>query len=148
MVMSLDAAGLVRWLPPILAIDRQCFSPPWDAAAFAEEIAPGAVDILLQDDELVAYCVSRRMYDEVHVLRIATDPARRRRGHAAALLLHVLDRARAGCMRAVLLEVRRANTDAVALYQRCGFAQIGLRRGYYGDREDALVLEALIHGRL
>ena len=47
--------------------------------------------------------------------------------------------------RAMLLEVRPSNTVGRALYDSCGFVQIGVRKGYYPDtggrREDALVLQ-------
>ena len=41
------------------------------------------------------------------------------------------------------LEVRPSNTAAIRLYLSMGFAQVGVRRGYYqavGGREDAAVL--------
>jgi ribosomal-protein-alanine N-acetyltransferase len=39
------------------------------------------------------------------------------------------------------LEVRVDNEAARALYARAGFAQVGLRRGYYdGGRVDAVVM--------
>ena len=46
----------------------------------------------------------------------------------------------------IILEVRPTNTAAVALYQRLGYEQIGIRKNYYpassetGSREDALVM--------
>jgi ribosomal-protein-alanine N-acetyltransferase len=44
----------------------------------------------------------------------------------------------------VLLEVRPSNARALAVYERYGFARIGLRKNYYpagiGGREDAIVM--------
>ena len=43
----------------------------------------------------------------------------------------------------VFLEVRPANVGAIRLYERLGFRQVGVRRGYYqtpAGREDALVM--------
>ena len=43
----------------------------------------------------------------------------------------------------LLLEVRQSNERARALYRRRGFAEIGIRRGYYPatqGREDAVVM--------
>ena len=48
----------------------------------------------------------------------------------------------AGMERAIL-EVRRSNASAIALYRALGFATVGERRGYYrraGGGEDALVM--------
>lgn len=44
----------------------------------------------------------------------------------------------------VLLDVRESNTGAINLYQRLGFQQIAVRKGYYPamcGREDALVMK-------
>jgi ribosomal-protein-alanine N-acetyltransferase len=47
----------------------------------------------------------------------------------------------------VFLEVRPSNPAAIRLYQSHGFAQIGVRRGYYqalDGREDAVVLRKVL----
>ena len=38
------------------------------------------------------------------------------------------------------LEVRESNTSAVALYEGLAYERAGLRRGYYQDGEDAVVM--------
>lgn len=56
------------------------------------------------------------------VIRIAVNPACRRRGFARAMIGHLVGVARDAGMRRVIVE---CNTDwrrAVALYERCGFA--------------------------
>jgi ribosomal-protein-alanine N-acetyltransferase len=44
----------------------------------------------------------------------------------------------------VWLEVRRSNVRAIAVYERHGFQQVGVRKGYYpatrAGREDAIVM--------
>jgi ribosomal-protein-alanine N-acetyltransferase len=37
------------------------------------------------------------------------------------------------------LEVRPSNQQAIKLYQRYGFRELGRRKGYYPDNEDALL---------
>jgi ribosomal-protein-alanine N-acetyltransferase len=39
-----------------------------------------------------------------------------------------------------VLEVATGNTAAQALYARAGFTDVGLRRRYYADGSDALVM--------
>ena len=41
-------------------------------------------------------------------------------------------------MRHVLLEVRRSNAPAIALYRALGFFAMGVRARYYPDDEDAV----------
>ena len=41
----------------------------------------------------------------------------------------------------ILLEVGSRNNFALSLYRQLGFSQIALRKGYYSNGEDALVME-------
>jgi len=56
----------------------------------------------------------------------------------------VISIARNKGMTSVLLEVRPSNARALAVYQRYGFLQIGVRKAYYpaqgNTREDAIVM--------
>ena len=47
-----------------------------------------------------------------------------------------------------LLEVRRDNAAAQALYRSRGFEVVAERRGYYDDGEDALVMRCALEGSL
>ena len=44
-------------------------------------------------------------------------------------------------VRRIFLEVRVSNAAAMALYLRCGFVGVAVRPRYYGDGEDALVMQ-------
>ncbi|RPJ02570.1 MAG: GNAT family N-acetyltransferase, partial [Deltaproteobacteria bacterium] len=72
-----------------------------------------------------------------HLISMAVDPARRRRGIAKKLLERVFGFPR---IRRVRAEVRKSNTGAQAFYSRMGFRIVGVITNYYGN-EDALVVE-------
>jgi ribosomal-protein-alanine N-acetyltransferase len=58
------------------------------------------------------------------------------------LLTAMLERARVEGCHEMLLEVRASNTPARKLYEKHGFREAGLRRGYYGNpTEDAVLLK-------
>ena len=97
-----------------------------------------------EDDAVAAYVVSWHVADELHVLNIATRADRRRRGAARALMDEVLAYARAKGVRHVLLEVRRSNAPAIALYRAVGFSVMGVRARYYPDDEDAIEMVLLL----
>jgi ribosomal protein S18 acetylase RimI-like enzyme len=63
------------------------------------------------------------------------------------LIEYVLTEGRRQGAERALLEVRRHNVPALALYEGLGFREIGVRRNYYGPGEDALVLERVLRGR-
>jgi [ribosomal protein S18]-alanine N-acetyltransferase len=128
-------------LPQVVAIERRAFTTPWSLAMFVLELSKPSGVCLAADveGELAGYLVCSR-YDTVwHLMNIAVDPDRRRRGIATALIGALLERVdRDGQL---TLEVRRSNEGAIALYERFGFRSAGVRRRYYADNgEDAVVM--------
>ncbi len=106
----------------------------------AEIIRPWARLWVARDpvDGVVAFVIAWHVADEVHVLNVATRADRRRKGFAKALLDHVVAYARTAGAKHVLLEVRRSNLPAIALYRGLRFFAMGVRTRYYQDDEDAI----------
>jgi ribosomal-protein-alanine N-acetyltransferase len=124
------AAGNVR-LPTTEERLREELSRPWTRAWTAHE-----------GKRIVGYLVSWHVADELHVLQVAASPSDRRRGFGRALVLRALEYAASERVRLVLLEVRRSNHAAIALYRRVGFAAVNVRRAYYDNGEDAVEMLA------
>jgi ribosomal-protein-alanine N-acetyltransferase len=81
------------------------------------------------------------MADEAHITNIAVRESYRRRGIGELLFIALIDLALKFQARFLLLEVRMSNIPAQQLYQKYGFKEINVRRGYYTDnKEDALVM--------
>jgi ribosomal-protein-alanine N-acetyltransferase len=76
------------------------------------------------------FALSRIVTDEAELLLLATVPAMRRRGVAAALLRSVIADAISSGAVTLHLEVREGN-DAIKLYRGTGFVKVGERRNYY-----------------
>lgn len=87
---------------------------------------------------VVAFAIVWHVADEVHVLNVATRAERRRRGAGRALVDEVVRYGREQRVSRVLLEVRRSNRAAIALYRGAGFRATGIRSRYYPDDEDAV----------
>ncbi len=130
-------------LPALAALDAACFGNPWSAEVYRQELVRPFADLRLlrRASTLAGLCCTWWMGEEAHLLRIATEPALRRRGLARQMLTGALTRAtQAGC-RQLLLEVAASNEPAVGLYRAFGFEVIGRRRGYYRKPpDDALVM--------
>jgi ribosomal-protein-alanine N-acetyltransferase len=101
---------------------------PWSRLWVAREDGVG----------VVAFVVAWHVADELHVLNIATRSDRRRCGVGRALMDAVLGYGRKRGVRHLLLEVRRSNRAAIALYRAVGFFAMGVRTRYYADDEDAV----------
>jgi len=82
------------------------------------------------------------MAGEAHISTIGVRPAYRRQGLGELLLISAIELAQVLDSTIVTLEVRASNLPAQTLYEKYGFIRVGLRKGYYSDREDALIMTA------
>jgi ribosomal-protein-alanine N-acetyltransferase len=94
--------------------------------------------------EVVAFVVAWHVADELHVLNVATRAEHRRQGIARTHMDEVVGYARRSRVKHVLLEVRRSNTAAIALYRGVGFFAMGVRARYYPDDEDAVEMVLML----
>lgn len=89
------------------------------------------------------FALTRTLADESELLTLATAPPHRRRGLARGLLAQWLEETQGT---RAFLEVAADNSAARALYGGLGFAQVGLRRGYY-TRDRAPAIDAIVMAR-
>jgi ribosomal-protein-alanine N-acetyltransferase len=140
-------------LSAVLEIERRSFALPWSRAFFEKELATPFARLTVAEEDtapgqwVVGYTCRWRVTDEVHLLNVAVHPERRGLGHGRALVAAVIDESRLASARAVFLEVRAGNVVARRLYRQLGFKDLGVRRGYYGPGQDAIVMELRLDGR-
>ncbi len=91
------------------------------------------------------FALARVALDDAELLLLATAPRQRGRGVGTALLRSVIAEAQQRGATTLHLEVRAGN-EAVQLYRREGFRQIGERRDYYRGR-NGLLFDALTFSR-
>ena len=132
-------------LDAVQRIAAACFPVPWTRGEFEKELTRSysVLRVLRQSlrDPVCAFANYWHVVDELQVMNIATLPEMRRRGHASALLLDLIQTAHERRARFVTLEVRRSNDAARALYRKFGFEEQGVRQHYYSDNgEDAVVM--------
>lgn len=129
----------------VVALEAAAFGlASWGAAGVADGFAERGVNALLAtDDESErpqGFAFWRAAGEEAEILTIGVDPRVRRAGCAKALLEAIISAAREVGVRRLFLEVDVANNDAVALYRGRGFEQVGRRKRYYKNGDDALVM--------
>ena len=146
-------------LDAVAEVEKSAYGHPWSRKHFADSIAAGYPAMLLLGETLagevawpkrpdglvlLGYLVAMPGVEEVHLLNITVAPAHQRQGWARCLMdaLVLWSRGRGALW--LWLEVRVGNLPARALYTRCGFAEVGLRKAYYpagqGRREDGIVM--------
>lgn len=140
-------------LPRVLVIEQAVYGFPWTHGNFVDSLAAGHLCELLvdADDALIGYYVAMPGVDEMHLLNLSVAAARQRCGHALGMLEALRQRCLALQLRKLWLEVRSSNARARHVYLRHGFAEVGVRRGYYpaarAQREDAIVMSLELGGR-
>ena len=126
-----------------ILIENRCFAHPWSDSDVAESVKnDGILFFFAEIDGETAGCVSAWPLPpyECQILNLAVLPEHRRKGAAKALLTAVeMICAQAG-IEDVTLEVRVSNAGAIALYESCGYATEGVRKNYYENSEDALIM--------
>jgi len=131
----------VSHVPEASRIEKAVFPDPWSPTAFLEILSLSDKNwIVRRSGRLVAYLLTQWVADEVHILNLAVAPRVQRQGIAARLLAFLVERAAHENMQDMFLEVRASNVAARSLYERFGFRELAVRKRYYRDGEDAVVM--------
>ena len=136
-------------LDQVLAIERKSFPHPWLQQHFIDELSsPYAFPLAAFDPagRLLGYICPMQLLDEGHILNVAVHPDMRGAGVGRLLVEKVLEECRGNGASFVSLEVRGANSAAIRLYRKMGFAEVGKRKKYSENGEDALMMEYVFGG--
>jgi ribosomal-protein-alanine N-acetyltransferase len=132
-------------LDTVAEIERTLHVSPWSRGNFGDSLHAGYhCWIAERDGRLAGYGIVAVGAGEAHLLNLTVAPEWQRRGIGAEFTAFLAKLAHDYGAKRIFLEVRPSNNAARALYARAGFAEIGLRRGYYPaaqGREDAVVME-------
>ena len=128
---------------PIAELEKICFSDPWSENSIAYELTSRLSYwlVAVEDGQVVGYIGSQSVLGEADMMNVAVHPDHRRKGIAEALVLALSRDLKERDNVCLTLEVRASNDPAIALYEKLGFSQVGLRKNYYRNpKEDALIL--------
>ena len=130
-------------VPFIAEIEKLCFSDPWSESSVASELNNQlALWLVAEDNGRVAgYVGSQTVMGESDMMNVAVHPDYRKQGIATTLIVGLVEELRKRESRCLTLEVRASNENAISLYQKLEFQQVGCRKNYYRNpKEDALIL--------
>lgn len=129
-------------LDRVMELERAIFASPWHRSFFQADMNhPAGCCLVAERGGIVVGYIVAWGTEEVHLANLAVAPEQRGQGIAGHLLDELLDFARAQQAESVYLEVRLSNTIAREFYARRGFVPVYMRRGYYENGEDAVVME-------
>lgn len=127
----------------VAALHNACLKgTPWSENLYKAEFSDNSKHYLIAEinGEIVGFAGFAQILDEAHIMNVAVSLAVRRQGVATMLLEKLLYKAAKLGATVATLEVRVSNKPAVALYEKSGFASLGVRPCYYDGGEGAEIM--------
>lgn len=115
-------------LPQIEELDNICFQPPWQmnpASVEKSYFACEYASLAEVDGSIVAYQMTTRTFDNLHLARIAVHPDFRGLGIARALLFDLKEHFEDTGVESVSVNTPVDNKPSLRLYHSLGFRQVG-----------------------
>ena len=127
----------------IAELEKKCFSDPWSFSMLAdtffnENTVTAAAE---ESGKIVGYGFVVSAGEDADLANIAVGESFRRRGIAAGILDNLEGAAASAGVKRIFLEVRVSNAAAMSLYLKRGYIGRYVRPRYYGDGEDALIMQ-------
>ena len=123
-------------------IEREAFDQPWNERMFIPEVEDPSAHYLVgvRGDEVICYGGFHKVLDEAHITNIAVRNTDRGRGIGKFLMSALIAKAREKGAKHITLEVKSTNIPAIRMYEGFGFRVEGVRKRYYNNMFDALVM--------
>jgi len=131
-------------LEHIMEIEKGVYDFPWSIGIFQDCLSAGYCCWLMEQDECVSgYGVMSVLADEAHILNLCIKSNLQNNGLGKEMLDYLIDLAKVHHADVMFLEVRPSNRQALKIYEKSGFDEVGSRKDYYPakfGREDAVIL--------
>ncbi len=100
--------------------------------------------VALLDNEIVGFAGIWKAVDDIHITNIVTKITKRHMGIASKLLENLINIAKNEKLN-LTLEVKQSNINAIKLYEKYNFKKVGLRKNYYGQNENAIIMTLIFN---
>lgn len=100
--------------------------------------------VIEENDKIAGFIVVKNNMDHADIMQIVINKNDQGKKLGTALLdLTLLELKKIG-INTVFLEARKSNIAAMRLYEKAGFQRAGIRKKYYADKEDAVIMKLFI----
>ena len=130
----------------IAELEKKCFSYPWnyDMVCETQKLNNFCGVVAVINERIVGYAGAIFALEGADIALVAVDPEFRRQKIAESTVKALIDELIQKGIETIFLEVRVSNQPARSLYTKIGFKEIGIRKNYYEDAEDAIVMTLVI----
>lgn len=96
--------------------------------------------VALINNEIVGFAGVWKSVDDFHITNIVTKISKRHLGIGNKLLETLITFSKNNNTTSLTLEVNENNIHAIKLYEKHDFKKIGIRKNYYGQNENAIIM--------
>ncbi len=96
--------------------------------------------IAKQNNEILGFAGIWKSIDDVHITDIVVKKIYRKKHIGSALLQKLIDTAKEQNFKSITLEVNENNLPAINLYTKFLFKQLGIRKKYYKNKDNAIIM--------
>ena len=126
------------------------FDDFWNYNTFKNELLnPSSKYIAAKiNNEIVGFAGIWKAVDDVHITNIVTAKKYRRKKIGSVLLENLIKLASLEKnISLITLEVNSNNIPAIKLYEKYGFKNVGIRKKYYNNTDDAIIMTKILNNK-
>jgi len=129
-------------IQPVHEIEQESIKS-WSAQQFIQELDNNFSLFLVAEinGSISGYIIAWKVADEIQLNNIAVKNSCRRMGMATKLLSELYSNNSNHQYSKIYLEVRSGNYEAINFYLKNGFIKTGIRKKYYNNNDDAILME-------
>ena len=131
----------LKSIKSILTTDFDNF---WSFDILEEELECSNSYVIVARDinnTIVGFAGIKVILDEADIMNIVVKKDKRNFGIGSLLLEEIIRYSKIHNATSITLEVNEKNIPAIKLYKKYGFKQVGLRRKYYNNEDNAILMD-------
>lgn len=131
-------------IEPILSTEFDDF---WNSSILKQELEnPNShYFVAIQNNSIVGFAGIWNAVDEYHITDIVVRKDLRCKGIGSHLLEKLIETAKLEKVVSITLEVNINNVPAKKLYEKYGFQPLGIRKKYYNQTDDAVIMTLFLN---
>jgi len=133
-------------LEQVCAIENETFSMPWSYQSFLDSllVKDNIYLVALEGDSVIGYCGVWVIAKEGQINNVAVKKQNRNQGVGGKMLQFLFEEGKEEKIEQFTLEVRKSNVNAIKLYDKFGFVNVGIRPHFYEKpQEDAVIMTVI-----